>query len=146
MNTGVSLRTPPEEAFRWMLMSEPRIARVVGLNIYALVVPVKNVSLPFMAYSRQSIERAGTLASGPSRSSVATIELAVYSATYDEARELATAVREKVDGYDGQSYGLDIGGIQLTSESDDYVALGGEQLASAYQVTMSFTIRWKEAA
>lgn len=146
MNTGVSMRPSPEEAVRWLLLADPRIARTVGMNIFALVVPVKNVTLPFMAYSRQSIDRSGTLGSGPSRSSVVTLELNLYAATYDEARELAAAVREKIDGLDGQIYGLDIGGIQLTSESDDYVSLGGEQTASAYQVTMSFTVRWKETA
>lgn len=145
MNRDVNLNQPPEEVFRWLLLSDPRVARLLGTSIYAMIVP-GDATLPFAGYSRQSIDRQGTLASGPSRSSVVTVELNVYAATYGEAREIASAVRERIDGFYGEAYGLDIGGIQLTSETDDFVTFGGEQTATAYQVTMNFSIRWQEVA
>ena len=145
MNRDVNLNQPPEEVFRWLLLSDPRVARLLGTNIYAMIVP-GDLPLPFAGYSRQSIDRQMTLADGPSRSSVVTIELNVFAATYGESREIASAIREKIDGFCDEAYGLNIGGIQLTSETDDYVSFGGEQTATAYQVTMSFNVRWREVA
>ena len=145
MSTEVSINPTPEEAIRWILLSDPRVARLLGMRIFAILIPA-SPKMPFMGYSRTSIDRSGTLASGPSGSSVVSIELNIYADHYEEAREIAGAVRQKLDGYYGQAYNLNIGGIQLTSESDDYVALGGEQLASAYQVNMTLTVRWQEAS
>jgi hypothetical protein len=145
MTRVVTLSQPPEEVLRWLVLSDPRVARVLGMDFHAILSP-GSPDLPFAVFSRQSVDRAGTLASGPSRSSNVAVEVRVYAAAYEEAREIANAIRERIDCYTGEAYGLDIGGIHLTGESDDYVSLGGEQLATAYQVTLSFTVRWSEVA
>lgn len=141
----VNMSIPPEEAVVALLVEDAAIAMKVGFSVHAMTVPAGE-TFPFIAYSRQSVERASTLGgplAGPSNFTVA-LEVVVYAETYTEAREIAIAVRKKLDGFSGEAYGLEIGGIQMTGESDDTVVFGGEQLASAYQVTMTFSVRWKE--
>jgi hypothetical protein len=66
---------------------------------------------------------------------------------YDDARELAEAVRLTLDGNIGTLSGVTISDMRLVSETDDYLdpAAVGAQLPPAYEVRQLFQIRWSEA-
>jgi hypothetical protein len=144
VQTGVrSLTGSPEQAIRWLLLTNPVVAKYIGSGIYPLIA-APSERLPFLVYQRQSATRTPVLQSMSSVAPTEIIEVSAYAETYAEVREVARSVRAALDGYTGNVLGTKIEGIQPQSENEDYVSFGGEQLAAAYQITMTFTVQWQE--
>lgn len=135
----------PERHLHLKLVTTPRVARLVGFNIYPLAVP-KDSPFPFILYRRANISRDSQLA-GPLYVPVATIQLACWALDYDTARELADEVRLALDGATGTLANATIQDIRLISELDDFLdpTLQGAQLPPAYEVRQAYQIRWQEA-
>lgn len=107
---------------------EPAIFELLkSLNsnrVYPLNAP-QNVTAPFIVYNRVDSERWRSVNS-PSGIAQATIQIDVYAATYQAAKELALSIENTLDGYRGLVYyGTDspqefvrIAGISLQNDVD----------------------------
>ena len=135
----------PERHLSLRLITEPRVARLVGFNIYPLAVP-KDSPFPFILYRRANISRESHLA-GPEYMPLATIQFACWALDYDSARELADEMRLALDGRTGTLANATIQDIRLISELDDFLdpTLQGAQLPPAYEVRQAYQVRWQEA-
>lgn len=135
----------PEKHVFLRLVTAPRVARLVGFQVYPIAVP-KNAVLPFCIYKRQNITRESHLA-GPMFMPLVSLQIASWSTNYDGARELADEVRLALDGATGTLAGVTIEDMRLVSETDDFLdpTAVGAQLPPAYEVRQLWQIRWQEA-
>jgi hypothetical protein len=135
----------PEKHVYQRLVTAPRVARLVGFQVYPIAVP-KNAVLPFLIYKRSNIARESHL-SGPMFMPLVNLQIASWATSYDGSRELADEVRLTLDGATGTLAGCTIEDIRLVSETDDFLdpTAVGAQLPPAYEVRQLFQIRWQEA-
>lgn len=132
----------PEQVVMRHLASQPATAIELGHRIYPVLAPA-SASLPFCICKRTDITRSQTL-SGAMGVPTLTLEIAIYSATYEQARRVADAVRGVLDGWHGESYSVLVRQTSLENESDDFVTLEGGDLPPVYQITQSFNLLWQE--
>jgi hypothetical protein len=72
------------------------------------------------------------------------VEFAIYGSTYEQARDVADAMRLVLDGYGGTSNNTEVKQASLEQESDDFVTLTGADLPPVYQITQSYDVWWQE--
>ena len=78
------------------LVTVPALTALVSSRVYPLVLP-QNAALPAIAYQRISGPREHSH-SGPSGLAHPRIQLACWAATYAEAKAVAAALRQGIDG------------------------------------------------
>lgn len=132
----------PEAALCRVLAASPEVARLAGFRQYPNG-SVVGEQLPFIAWRRTAIGRTQTL-QDPAGLPRVTVELSVYAATYEAAREVADAMRLILDGYGGSVLGCTLSQCSLENEADDLVALAGGDLPPVYQVTQTYDVWWQE--
>lgn len=133
----------PEAVLMRALLAAPKVAHVLGRQIYAILAP-QSATFPFATYQRTGIDREQTLSS-PMGVPTVTVDFQVYGQTYEQAREAADAIRSTLDGYGGSALGCTVSQVALDNESDDFVTLQGADLPPAYQITMTFDVWWQES-
>lgn len=74
-----------------------------------------------------------------------TVEFSIYGATYENAREIADAMRAVLDGYGGVSGTTQVNQTSLENETDDFVTLAGADLPPVYQITQTYDVWWQES-
>lgn len=132
----------PETVLGAALVRDPAVALLVGTRVYPVLAPA-SASLPFVAWRRSSIQREQTL-QRPAGLPRVTVEFSIYGATYEQAREVADAIRSVLDGYAGTAHNTTVRQTSLEDESDDFVTLAGADLPPVYQVTQRFDVLWSE--
>lgn len=132
----------PEQAVKHRIESSPALARLVGFRVFPIIAPV-SAQLPFILYQRSTIERNQTLSVPVGVPRVA-MQIDTYAATYEEAREIADALRANLDGWTGSAYGVDVKHIALDTERDGFVQLDGSELPPVYQINQTFDVSWQE--
>ena len=132
----------PEQVVKHRIEAAPALARLLGFRVYPIVAPV-SASLPFVIYQRAVIERNQTL-SLPVGVPRVSVQVDTYAATYEQAREIADALRANLDGWTGSAYGVDVKHIALDTERDGFVQLDGSELPPVYQITQTFDVSWQE--
>jgi hypothetical protein len=136
----------PENAVYHLLVSSPRVARLVGFQVYPVAVP-KGADFPFIVYRRANIARQHAL-NGPILMPEVNLQIASWTQSHDESRYLADEIRIALNGYIGTAAGCTIHDMRLVSETDDYLdpAAVGAQLPPAYETRQLYQIRWTESA
>lgn len=132
----------PEQIVVRTLCATPSVARLLGFRIYPVIVPA-SAPLPFATYQRTNIERQTSL-SDPVGIPVVTMSLNLFSATYQEVRELADECRAVLDHLRGSWLGVSVSMVTIEDETDDIVQLEGGDLPPAWQVTMRISVQWEE--
>ena len=132
----------PEAVLRSALVGTTAVTSLVGTRIYPVVAP-SSASLPFVTWRRTAILRQQTLGM-PAGTPKVTLEFSIYGSTYDQAREVADAMRVVLDGYGGTVDNTEVKQASLENESDDFVALGGAEMPPAYQITQVYDVIWQE--
>ena len=132
----------PEQAVKHRIESSPFLARLVGFRVFPIVAPV-SAQLPFILYQRSTIERNQTL-SVPTGVPRVSMQIDTYAATYEEARQIADALRANLDGSSFSAYGVDVKHIALDTERDGFVQLDGSDLPPVYQINQTFDVSWQE--
>ena len=132
----------PEQVLKRRIEQTPLLARLIGFRTYPVLAPM-SASLPFVTYQRALIERQQTL-SVPTGVPRVSVEMSTYAATYEEAREVADALRAALDGWSGSAYGVEVKHIALETERDGFVQLDGSELPPVYQITQTFDVAWQE--
>jgi hypothetical protein len=132
----------PERVLLTALTSSTAVFSLIGARVKPLVVPTET-PLPYVTWRRIGIQRTQTLGS-PLGTPKLTLEYSIYGATYDQAREVADAMRVVLDGYGGTVDNTTVKQTSLENESDDFVSLGGAELPPAYQITQVYDVIWQE--
>lgn len=137
----MSLKSP-ESVLRTAMVSTTAVTSLVSLRIYPVLAPAA-AALPFVTWRRSGIDREQTL-SGPMGMPRVSVEYSIYGTTYEEARQVADAMRRVLDGYGGTSNNTEVKQTSLEDESDDFVQLAGADLPPVYQVTQRYDVWWSE--
>jgi hypothetical protein len=137
----MSLKSP-EAVLRTALVGTTAVTSLVSSRIYPVLAPA-SASLPFVTWRRSGISREQTL-SGPMGVPRVSVEFAIYGSTYEQARDVADAMRLVLDGYGGTSNNTEVKQASLEQESDDFVTLTGADLPPVYQITQSYDVWWQE--
>lgn len=132
----------PEAVLRSALAANATVAGLIGTRIYPVLAPA-SASLPLVTWRRSSIQREQTL-SAPMGMPRVTVEYSIYGTTYENAREIADAMRVVLDGYGGVSGTTQVNQTSLENESDDFVTLAGADLPPVYQITQTYDVWWQE--
>jgi hypothetical protein len=137
----MSLKSP-EAVLRTALVGTTAVTSLVSSRIYPVLAPA-SASLPFVTWRRSGIQREQTLG-GPMGMPRVSVEYSIYGTTYEEARQVADAMRLVLDGYGGTSNNTEVKQTSLEDESDDFVQLAGADLPPVYQVTQRYDCWWSE--
>jgi len=137
----MSLKSP-EAVLRTALVGTTAVTSLVSSRIYPVLAPA-SASLPFVTWRRSGIQREQTLG-GPMGMPRVSVEYSIYGTTYEEARQVADAMRLVLDGYGGTSNNIEVKQTSLEDESDDFVQLAGADLPPVYQVTQRYDCWWSE--
>lgn len=132
----------PEAVLRSALVGSTAVTALVSTRIYPLLAPA-SASLPFVTWRRSGITREQTL-SAPMGVPRVSVEYSIYGTTYEQARDVADAMRVVLDGYGGTVDNTQVRQTSLENESDDFVELAGADLPPVYQITQSYDIWWQE--
>jgi hypothetical protein len=132
----------PETVLLSALTSSTSVYSLVAANIRPLVVE-SGTPMPFVTWKRMGIQRTQTLGS-PLGTPKLTLQFDIYGTTYDQAREVADAMRVVLDGYGGTVNNTEVKQTSLENESDDFVSLGGAEMPPAYQITQVYDVIWQE--
>jgi len=133
----------PEAVLRAALIGNATFSGLVGVRVYPVVAP-SSAGLPFVTWRRVAIRRQQTLGA-PMGMPVTSVEYSIYGATYEQAREVADAMRAVLDGYGGSANNTEVKQTSLEQESDDFVTLAGAELPPAYQITQQYDVFWIES-
>jgi hypothetical protein len=123
-----------ESAVHALLASVPKVA---GGRVFPLIAK-SNTSFPYVTYLKVSGERYSEL-SGPINHARPRMRFNVFAETYAEAKSVTTAIRQKLDGYNGTIEGISILASTLENEVDSY-----ENDIKIYQVTTDYFISHTE--
>jgi hypothetical protein len=132
----------PESVLRTALVGSTAVTALVGTRVYPVLAPA-SAAIPFVTWRRAGIEREQTLG-GPMGMPRVTVEFSIYGSTYEQAREVADAMRLVLDGYGGTADNTEVKQTSLEDESDDFVTLAGADLPPVYQVTQRYDVWWNE--
>jgi len=137
----MSLKSP-EAVLRSAMVGTTAVTSLVSSRIYPVLAPA-SAALPFVTWRRSGIDREQTLG-GPMGMPRVSVEYSIYGTTYEEARQVADAMRRVLDGYGGTSDNTEVKQASLEDESDDFVQLAGADLPPVYQVTQRYDVWWTE--
>lgn len=132
----------PEAVLRSALVADATVSGLIGTRIYPVLAPA-SAAMPLVTWRRASIERQQTLAA-PMGIPRVSVEYSIYATTYEQAREIADAMRLVLDGYGGTSDNTTVRQTSLEDESDDFVTLAGADMPPVYQITQRFDTWWSE--
>lgn len=132
----------PEAVLRSALVANGTVSGLVGSRVYPVLAPA-TASLPMVTWRRSGINREQTLGA-PMGVPRVTIEYSIYGTTYEQAREVADAMRVVLDGYGGTADNTTVRQTSLENESDDFVTLAGADMPPVYQITQTYDIWWQE--
>lgn len=133
----------PEAVLRSALTASPAVSSLVASRIYPVLAPA-SAPLPLVTWRRTAIQREQTLG-GPMGMPRVTVEFSIYGTTYENAREIADAMRAVLDGYGGVSGTTQVNQTSLENETDDFVTLAGADLPPVYQITQTYDVWWQES-
>ena len=132
----------PEAVLRNALATNTVASSVVSARIFPLLAPA-SAAMPFVTYRRAGIRRQQTLG-GPMGVPQVTVEIDVYAATYEAARDAADRCRLVLDGYGGTFDNTEVKHVSLENEQDDFVQLAGADLPPVYSVKQTYDVWWQE--
>lgn len=132
----------PESVLRSALVANNAVATLIGTRIYPVIAPA-TATLPFVTWRRVAVRRQQTLAA-PMGMPVTSVEYSIFGLTYEQARDVADAMRAVLDGYGGSANNTEVKQTSLEQESDDFVTLAGAELPPAYQITQQYDVWWQE--
>lgn len=109
-----------EEGLYTHLMNQSAVTDLISTRLYPLIVP-QDADLPAVAYQRITGAPAHSH-EGPSGLARARIQLTIVAASYSEAKAVAEAVRQALDGKRRGLGGVDVGMCMLADDADDWSA------------------------
>lgn len=133
----------PEAVVRSALVGNASVSTLLGSRIYPVVAPA-SAALPYIVWRRSAVRRSHSLG-GPVGNPVVAMDLEIYAATYEGARDLADKCRQVLDGYGGTVDNVEVSNVSLDNEYDGFAVLQGGDLPIEYTVTQSYSVLWQES-
>ena len=129
-----------ESALRTFVIAGSDVTALIGSRMYPLKMP-QSPTMPLLVYQRISGPREHD-ADGAAGIANPRIQIDAWAATYTGAKDLATKVRKRIDGYSGDvgSPAVDVVFSHLLSDRDFY-----DSETEYYRVSMDFEIMHVEA-
>ena len=124
-----------ETAIRYILINDATV-KAITTRVYPVTIP-QSPQYPLILYTKITGMRDHHLR-GPSGHAHPRFQIEAWAKTYTEAKTLADAIREALDGYSGTAAGTKIGSCLIESEQDIY-----ESEIEVYRVTSDWFI-WHE--
>ena len=124
-----------ETAIRYILINDSTV-KDITTRCYPVTIP-QSPQYPLILYTKITGMRDHHLR-GPSGHAHPRFQVEAWSKTYTEAKTLADAIREALDGYSGTASSTKIGSCLIDSEQDIY-----ESEVEAFRVIMDFFV-WHE--
>ena len=124
-----------EAAIRSILIADDTV-KALTTRVYPVALP-QSPQYPLILYTKITGMRDHHL-QGPSGHAHPRFQIEAWAKTYTEAKTLADAIREALDGYSGTAAGTKIGSCLIESEQDIY-----ESEVEAFRVIMDFFV-WHE--
>lgn len=131
-----------EKALYSLLASDGDISALVATRIYPNNVP-QDEAAPQITYMQMDGVRDHTM-EGPAGLVESRWEMVGWTETYAEARELATAIRQRLDSYRGTVGTVEIQGIFMDDEDDGPQRMPGVDSAGKWSKYMNFRVWYKE--
>jgi hypothetical protein len=104
-----------------LLQASSAITALVGSNIRPLADPTQ-IPLPYITYrrvqTRRDAEMGGNSNDGASGAALARIQLDAWAIDLLTAKQLATLIRQTLNGYHGTASGIVIGSIHISDETE----------------------------
>lgn len=107
------------------------------------VLATQNAPFPLVVYRRSATRRERGLG-GNFGVPVATFSVSIVSQTYSEAKDIADAIRRKVDNFTGDFSGVKIILTALTAEQDNMERPPEGQSKPLYRVDQVYDVRFQE--
>jgi hypothetical protein len=133
----------PESVLRSALIANGAVSALIGTRVFPVIAPA-SAQLPFVTWRRVGVRRQQTLGA-PMGMPVTTVEYSIFGTTYEQARDVADAMRAVLDGYGGTANNTEVKQTSLEQESDDFVTLAGAELPPAFQITQQYDTFWIES-
>ena len=124
-----------EAAIRSILIADDTV-KALTTRVYPVALP-QSPQYPLILYTKITGMRDHHL-QGPNGRAHPRFQIEAWSKTYTEAKTLADAIREALDGYSGTAAGTKIGSCLIESEQDIY-----ESEIEVYRVIQDYFI-WHE--
>ena len=124
-----------ETAIHSILINDSTV-KDITTRCYPVTIP-QSPTYPLILYTKITGMRDHHL-QGPNGRAHPRFQIEAWSKTYTEAKTLADAIREALDGYSGTAAGTKIGSCLIESEQDIY-----ESEIEVYRVTSDWFI-WHE--
>ena len=106
-----------EAAIRSILINDATV-KAITTRCYPVALP-QSPTYPLILYTKITGMRDHHL-QGPSGHAHPRFQIEAWAKTYTEAKTLADAIREALDGYSGTAAGTKLGSCLIESERDDY--------------------------
>ena len=119
------------------LSTSTNITAIVGTNIYPDITP-QNVDYPFVVYTITN-SLPVDYKDGQSNLEEITLQIDVYTQSYDDTQDLANLIRNRLDRFTGTAEGIDVQTIKYMS-SDSQV-FNAE--LSVYWMSIDFMAKMK---
>lgn len=140
----MSIFKSPERVLYRRLATHPEFAIIAGFRVFPLLGSAAT-AWPFVVHERTGIDRNATLGSLAAVGvPVVSVAFTIFGVTYLQARSLADACRDALDGWGGSSYATEVKRVTLDQESDGLAQLDGSELPPIYQVTQNYNVIWQE--
>ena len=124
-----------ETAIRSILINDATV-KDITTRCYPVTIP-QSPTYPLILYTKITGMRDHHL-QGPNGRAHPRMQIESWAKTYTEAKTLAGAIREALDGYSGTASGTVIGSCLIDSERDDY-----QKEIEVYRVMQDYFI-WHE--
>src|SRR5262245_3914279 len=112
-------------------------------RVYPVVLP-QGVALPAITYSRVTGGHDHNLKSATG-SAIPTFELNCLALSYQQADELAEAVRQKMQGFSGTLGTSEVRSTILDDEADSFESLQDDSDDGVFIITLRYRIRYDES-
>lgn len=125
---------------RSYLLADPAVTALVGQRMHPESLP-QNVTYPALSFAQVSAVRERDLC-GPAGFAHPRVTINSWAETYAVAHQLATAVRQALDGFHGEAFvpaGVRIGSVRIDNELD-----GDEPEIGLYRVLQDYIISHSE--
>lgn len=120
-----------------------RIASATTAGVHP-VLATQNAPYPLVVYRRSGTRRDRGVGHGNFGVPVATFSVSIVAETYGQAKEIADAVRLKVDNFTGDADGVKILMTVLAAESDNMERPPEGQAKPLYRVDQVYEVRFQE--
>jgi hypothetical protein len=115
------------------------VTSLVSTRVYPGVLP-QAASLPAITYSQVSAVRVRQLNRGPAGKSRHRVTINCWGSTYAQARSVATAVRQSIDGFQGWWQDTYVGHVTLDNEFDLHDEETGPVSVGLYRIVQDYII------